>query len=110
MAFTVKQLIGNKGKPVTVYDTDLVTKAQELMVKNKFSQLPVIDKHGKALGLITSDSLHINTEAIYHKGAITDSAEELSGLREWVVGTMVQFQRVIEQYVGEIVLVEELRL
>ena len=57
MPFTVKQLIGDNQNPVTVYDTDPVTKAQELMVKNKFSQLPVIDKQGKVLGLITSDSI-----------------------------------------------------
>src|ERR1700687_4006704 len=56
MAYTVGQLIANKN-PVTVFDTDPVKKALDIMATNKFSQLPVINKEGKALGIITSESI-----------------------------------------------------
>jgi CBS domain-containing protein len=56
MPFTVEQLIENR-EPVAVCDTDPVKTAQHIMVENQFSQLPVIDKHKRVLGLITSDSI-----------------------------------------------------
>jgi CBS domain-containing protein len=56
MPYTVGQLIGNKN-PLTVFDTDPVRKALDLMTTNKFSQLPVINREGKALGIITSESI-----------------------------------------------------
>jgi|GEM_PF-4151341 len=55
MPFTVGQLIANK-KPVTVFDTDSVRYALHLMASNRFSQLPVINREGKALGMITNES------------------------------------------------------
>jgi len=57
MSFTVRQLIGSNKELVTVLNTDSVKKAQSLMVEHQFSQLPVVDEHNKALGLITSDSI-----------------------------------------------------
>src|SRR6266568_7425798 len=57
MSFTVRQLIGSNKELVTVLNTDSVKKAQSLMVEHEFSQLPVVDEHNKALGLITSDSI-----------------------------------------------------
>lgn len=56
MPFTVGQLIANK-KPVTVFDTDSVRYALHLMTSNRFSQLPVINREGKALGMITNESI-----------------------------------------------------
>lgn len=56
MPYTVGQLIANKN-PVTVFDTDSVRKALSLMTTNNFSQLPVINREGKALGIITSESI-----------------------------------------------------
>ncbi len=56
MPFTVGQLIANK-KPVTVFDTDSVRHALHLMTSNRFSQLPVINREGKALGMITNESI-----------------------------------------------------
>jgi CBS domain-containing protein len=57
MPFTIKQLLGPNRNLISVHDTDPVSKAHQLMVKHKFSQLPVTDQEGKALGLISSDSI-----------------------------------------------------
>lgn len=61
MPYTVGQLIANKN-PITVVDTDPVRKALDLMATNKFSQLPVVNKDGKALGIITSESILLGLE------------------------------------------------
>lgn len=42
--------------------------------------------------------------ALYHKGAITDSAEELALLRKWAVEAMIKFQKVIDQQVKDVLL------
>jgi len=76
VAFTVGQLIENN-KPVTVYDTDLVRDAQRLMVDNKFSQLPVINKRSTALGMITSDSI---LRALSTFGATLDQMRVLDAM------------------------------
>jgi hypothetical protein len=47
--------------------------------------------------------------ALYHKGAITDSAEELARLREWAVDAMVTFQKVIDHQVKEILLHQQMK-
>src|SRR5437870_7890919 len=56
MTYTVGQLIANKN-PVTVFDTDTVRQALNLMTTNSFSQLPVINRERKALGIITCESI-----------------------------------------------------
>jgi CBS domain-containing protein len=56
MPYTVGQLIAYK-TPVAVSDTDSVRQALHLMTSNKFSQLPVINKEGKVIGIITSESI-----------------------------------------------------
>ena len=40
--------------------------------------------------------------ALYHKGSITDSDEELAELRSWAINAMIRFQKVMEQYVNKI--------
>ena len=40
--------------------------------------------------------------ALYHRGAITDSDEELADLRTWAVDAMIQFQQVMERYVNKV--------
>jgi hypothetical protein len=42
--------------------------------------------------------------ALYHKGAITDGAEEVALLRKWAVDAMIKFQKVIDQQVREVLL------
>jgi predicted transcriptional regulator len=79
MPFTVEQLIENR-EPVAVYDTDPVKRAQNLMVENQFSQLPVIDKHMRVLGLITSDSIlsALNTFGVsIDKLRVLDAMDEI---------------------------------
>jgi len=56
MPYTVGQLIAYK-TPVTVLDTDSVRQALHLMTTNRFSQLPVINREGKVIGIITSESI-----------------------------------------------------
>jgi hypothetical protein len=41
--------------------------------------------------------------ALYHQGAIIDSAEELDALRNWACHAMLVFQRVMEKQVSEVV-------
>ena len=79
MPFTVEQLIENR-EPVSVYDIDPVKKAQITMVENQFSQLPVIDKYKKVLGLITSDSIlrALNTFGVsIDKLRVLDAMDEI---------------------------------
>jgi predicted transcriptional regulator len=56
MAYTVGQLIATIN-PVTVFDADTVRQALKLMDANNFSQLPVINRERKALGIITYESI-----------------------------------------------------
>ena len=81
MPFTVKQLLGPNRDLVSVVDTDPVSKAHQLMVKNKFSQLPVADQEGKALGLISSDSilraLNMFGDAVLTKLRVLDAMEKV---------------------------------
>jgi len=40
--------------------------------------------------------------ALYHNGAITDSDDELSLLREWAIDAMLKFQKVMEKHLSEV--------
>ncbi len=56
MPFTVGQLIAYK-QPVSAFDTDSVRDALKIMTTHKFSQLAVINKEHKVLGMITNESI-----------------------------------------------------
>jgi predicted transcriptional regulator len=47
--------------------------------------------------------------ALYHKGTITDRAEELAQLRRWAVDAMVKFQKVIDQQIREVLLHQQIK-
>jgi hypothetical protein len=40
--------------------------------------------------------------ALYHRGAISDTEEELASLRTWAVDAMIKFQKVMEQHLSEV--------
>ncbi len=88
MTYTVGQLIANKN-PVTVFDTDTVRQALNLMTTNNFSQLPVINRERKALGIITFESIlhaletfgvifnHMQVEDALNKMRALDAMDEV---------------------------------
>lgn len=49
------------------------------------------------------DDRQASRVALYHKGSIEDSAEDLTNLRVWAVDAMIRFQKVMEKYVSELV-------
>lgn len=53
------------------------------------------------------DNRRASRIGFYHKGAITNSPAELAQLREWAVGAMIKFQKVIDQQVGEVLLTQQ---
>jgi CBS domain-containing protein len=57
MPFTVQQLIEGRQKPVTVPPDVSAQRALELMIRHDFSQLPVVERDEKLLGMVTSDSI-----------------------------------------------------
>ena len=44
-------------KPITIYQTDMIGHAAELMLDEKIGGLPVIDANGKLVGLITESDI-----------------------------------------------------
>lgn len=64
LSFNAKDIMN---KPVyTVYENDTLKKAAEIMWKNGFSQLPVIDKREKIKGTI-SEEIIVRTLLRYHR-------------------------------------------
>lgn len=57
MPFTVQDLIVGRSTPVTVLRDESVQTALRLMIEGDYSQLPVVDRDGKAEGMITGDSI-----------------------------------------------------
>src|SRR5260370_11627741 len=57
MHFTVQDLIVGRSEPITVSRDESVQTALRLMIEGDYSQLPVIDREGKAEGMITGDSI-----------------------------------------------------
>jgi CBS domain-containing protein len=58
MLFSVKDLLSEGQKPITVQLNDSVAHAMELMAEHDFSQLPVVDADGKSLAqAITAESI-----------------------------------------------------
>jgi CBS domain-containing protein len=57
MPFTVQDLIVDRPEPITVSRDESAENALRLMIEFDYSQLPVIDREGKADGMITSDSI-----------------------------------------------------
>jgi acetoin utilization protein AcuB len=44
-------------KPVTVYQSDTIGRAAELMLDNKFGAVPVLDADGSVVGMVTESDL-----------------------------------------------------
>jgi CBS domain-containing protein len=65
MPFTVKDLIGDRGAPVTAKPDDSVRDAYARMRENDFSQLPVVEEDGQPIGLITNGAI---LRALSHLG------------------------------------------
>ncbi|MEO7840927.1 MAG: DUF4268 domain-containing protein [Anaerolineales bacterium] len=57
MPYPVKHLIEGRALPVTIQRDESVAKAWSLMMKNDFSQLPVVDAHNRPLGMVTSERI-----------------------------------------------------
>lgn len=57
MPFTVEQLLGDRGEPITAERDETVKKAFERMLEYDFSQLPVVDANRHPYGLVTSESI-----------------------------------------------------
>src|SRR3712207_2277470 len=57
MPFTVQDLITDRPEPVTISRDESAETALRLMIEFDYSQLPVVDREGKAEGMITSDSI-----------------------------------------------------
>ncbi len=57
MPFTVQDLITDRPEPVTVSRDESAGTALRLMIEYDYSQLPVIDRDGRAEGMITGDSI-----------------------------------------------------
>ena len=57
MPFTVEQLLGERGKPLTVERQGTVKQALDRMLEHDYSQLPVVDQNDYPCGLITTDSI-----------------------------------------------------
>src|SRR5260370_19344386 len=57
MPFNVQELIVGRAEPITVSRDESVQTALRLMIEGDYSQLPVIDREGKAEGMITGDSI-----------------------------------------------------
>lgn len=57
MPFTVQDLIVDRPEPVTVSRDESAETALRLMIEFDYSQLPVIDREGRAEGMITGDSI-----------------------------------------------------
>ncbi len=57
MPFPVKSLIQGRSKPVTVTPKTTALEALQVMMRHDYSQLPIVNEHGQAEGLITSDSI-----------------------------------------------------
>jgi CBS domain-containing protein len=57
MPFTVQDLIVDRPEPVTVLRDASAETALRLMIEFDYSQLPVVDREGRAEGMITGDSI-----------------------------------------------------
>lgn len=87
MPFTVQDLIVDRPEPVTVSRDESAETALRLMIEFDYSQLPVVDRQGRAEGMITGDSiiralnhfdLTIKEMRVFHAmtGALTYGPEE----------------------------------
>lgn len=57
MPFTVQDLITDRPEPVTISREESAETALRLMIEYDYSQLPVVDRDGRAEGMITGDSI-----------------------------------------------------
>ena len=106
MPFTVGQLMGSR-MPVTVLDTDSVKHAQDVMTSNSFSQLPVVNKNNKALGMITNESI---LSALHTFGVVIDNMyvkDAMSQMR--VLDAMYEVKRTYYTNDSIFLLIEDLK-
>lgn len=57
MPYPVKHLIEGRAMPITIQRDDAIAKAWSLMVKNDFSQLPVVSADNHPLGMVTAERI-----------------------------------------------------
>jgi hypothetical protein len=57
MPYLVENLIEGRGKPICVGKNEMVSKAFQLMIKDQYSQLPVVDEYHKPIGMITFETI-----------------------------------------------------
>lgn len=69
MAYLISNLIENRSSPLVVSPSDKITDALRIMFEHDFSQLPVLDEEGGALGMVTYHSI---IQAIKNLGATVD--------------------------------------
>ena len=63
MLFPLERLLTDRGNPLCIRRDQTVHEALTLMIGNDFSQLPVIDEHGKLLGLVSDEGI---TRGYFH--------------------------------------------
>jgi CBS domain-containing protein len=74
MLFPIQQLIEGRGAPLCVRKDTTVNDALALMVKNDYSQLPVVDEDGDLCGIISETSII----GMYHHVGATVSLLDLT--------------------------------
>jgi CBS domain-containing protein len=57
MPFLIHQFIQDRNPPLYVLHEEKVSKALQIMLDNDFSQIPIVDKEGFPLGMITNESI-----------------------------------------------------
>jgi len=76
MPFPVKDLLQDRSRPVAVDSETSMIMASETMQAHDFSQLPIVDREGKVLGIISSDSIVealSNFDASIHESKVNDA-------------------------------------
>jgi CBS domain-containing protein len=72
MSFESILLIEGRGAPLCIQHGENVQAALELMVEHDFSQLPVVDEHGKLLGIISEQVIVRNYYHLKAKMSLLD--------------------------------------
>lgn len=57
MPASARELIAERGRPVTIDPGTSLATAVDLMITNDYSQLPVVDPADRVLGIVTTDSI-----------------------------------------------------
>jgi predicted transcriptional regulator len=84
---------GEKEKNKHIYDT---------LFELKDEILHELEDLTRTFGWERLDDKRASRIALYHRGAISDTEEELASLRTWAVDAMIKFQRVMERHINEV--------